>query len=564
MMKKRQRKCLQFILVLVAISLQFSCDNKDNIESEVEIEDNIIKLGLSKESLLTSNSFNSILHILQNRNSNSLLNRNGIMSLTSDDLIKRLNLENTYFYSENGVEILNAPVRTLGHFKRSILSLSKNNFTNSYILTYPNPDSNEIFYVSNLEGVLIQKVTVGGDGIGIIEDYREVFKNWYSASHSQAMRKSCYQTIYQTCSRGLHSFETNDAAECIYWNNLDKGTPPIMYTVPVECSGGGDSPESDDNDGFSTPPPSIGGGGPTETSPEDCIPGLDCADCNFPADTNNDCEISNEEMQVYVFYQNLTVEQKNVYLDNKNEIDTYLIANTFNPEALVFTFTGLEALTEGGEVDFKNEILKDNTFVNTKADCVLEKLLTQTGYFKEVMNAFTNNNSTYKIKFTIAPLTKQNSHGEGETSPPDNNNIITITLAPGIVSKNALEIASVILHEGVHAQLFRMLASGNKAEYNLSAEDYTWLLKLENFWSTNSELPVSHHDFMTVRYVNKIANSIKKFDGNIYPIENYMFFGWDGLYDVATNRGLIDRIKFNEYLDLVQIPLNDNKNTPCD
>lgn len=48
------------------------------------------------------------------------------------------------------------------------------------------------------------------------------------------------------------------------------------------------------------------------------------------------------------------------------------------------------------------------------------------------------------------------------------------------------------------------------------------------------------------------------------PIENYMFFGWDGLYDVARNRGLIDRIKFKEYPDLVQIPLNDNKNTPCD
>ncbi len=84
----------------------------------------------------------------------------------------------------------------------------------------------------------------------------------------------------------------------------------------------------------------------------------------------------------------------------------------------------------------------------------------------------------------------------------------------GFLNKDALEIASVILHEGVHAQLHRMLASGNKAEYNLSKSNYNWLLELEAFWSNNSELPTAQHDFMTVRYVNKIANAMRKFDAN--------------------------------------------------
>ena len=215
-------------------------------------------------------------------------------------------------------------------------------------------------------------------------------------------------------------------------------------------------------------------------------------------------------------------------------------------------------------IDFDDEIIKDPSFIGTKADCVLEILLKQKGYFKEVMDAFTNNNSEYKIEFVVGPLSSQNRGADAQTAPPNESNIITITIAPDLISKDALEIAAVILHEGVHAQLHRILASGNKTKYNLSSSDYNWLLELEEFWSNNSELPTAQHDFMTVRYVDKLANSIRKFDGNIYPIENYMFFGWDGLYDEGRNRGLINHMLFNEYQDLVKVPLNDNNKTLCD
>ena len=44
---------------------------------------------------------------------------------------------------------------------------------------------------------------------------------------------------------------------------------------------------------------------------------------------------------------------------------------------------------------------------------------------------------------------------------------------------------------------------------------------------------------MGVKYVNPIANTVRNFDGRKYPLANYMYFGWEGLFDEGENRGLI-------------------------
>ncbi len=252
-------------------------------------------------------------------------------------------------------------------------------------------------------------------------------------------------------------------------------------------------------------------------------------------------------------------------------LNTLMKGNYSEAKAIIsFMQQAITAINNGGSVYFKDKIIKDSSFVGTKADCVLEKLLTQTGYFKSVMDAFTNNNSKYKIRFEIKELSKQNAGGEGETYDPDENDIITIRIAPSVNINDALDIAATLLHEGVHAQLKRIKASGNKAEYNISNNLYRWLtIDLLDFWKDNTTYPSMvntnvEHDFMSVRYVTKIAAAVRKFDSNRYSIENYMFFGWDGLFDIGQNRGLIKRFEYNHYRDLSKIPLNDNYKNPCD
>lgn len=59
------------------LSIAFSCQEKDDIKSkaEDEFETSIIKYGVSKETLLNSNSFNIVSSKLQKRQSGKTLNK---------------------------------------------------------------------------------------------------------------------------------------------------------------------------------------------------------------------------------------------------------------------------------------------------------------------------------------------------------------------------------------------------------------------------------------------------------------------------------------------------------
>ncbi|MDO6471001.1 hypothetical protein [Maribacter sp. 1_MG-2023] len=241
----------------------------------------------------------------------------------------------------------------------------------------------------------------------------------------------------------------------------------------------------------------------------------------------------------------------------------FLLDNNKSEESIIFVLMAVDALVNGGSVDVDDRIIRDKSFVNSKANCVLDILLKQTGYFKEVMDAFTNNNSEYKLKFTTGPV---RDGADAQTSTPDANGIITITFRPASAEAKDLEIAGILLHEGVHAQLQRIIASGNNVKYNLTNDQYTWLIDLNKWWEGHSVMPVetAQHDFMSVLYVNPIAEAVRKYDNYKHSKQNYMYFGWEGLYDEGSNRGLINMSQFNEFTRLAQIPLTDNHKTSCE
>ena len=245
------------------------------------------------------------------------------------------------------------------------------------------------------------------------------------------------------------------------------------------------------------------------------------------------------------------------------ELVWFLIDNGNTNENIEFVLMAINAVMDGGTVDVDDRIIRDKSFVNSKANCVLDILLKQTGYFKEVMETFTNNNSEYKLKFTTGPV---RDGADAQTSTPDANGIITIKFRPASAEAKDLEIAGILLHEGVHAQLQRIIESGNNVKYNLTNDQYNWLTDLNKWWGGQSIMPVetAQHDFMSVLYVNPIAEAVRKYDDYKHPIQNYMYFGWEGLYDEGSNRGLINMSQFNEFTRLAQIPLTDNHKTSCE
>ncbi len=94
---------LQFILTSLILSIVFSCQEKDDIKPQIEdeTEASIVKYGVSKETLLNSKSFNIVSSKFQKRHNKKALNKysDNITDLTAEQLMERLNLETTYFYS---------------------------------------------------------------------------------------------------------------------------------------------------------------------------------------------------------------------------------------------------------------------------------------------------------------------------------------------------------------------------------------------------------------------------------------------------------------------------------
>jgi len=57
---------------------------------------------------------------------------------------------------------------------------------------------------------------------------------------------------------------------------------------------------------------------------------------------------------------------------------------------------------------------------------------------------------------------------------------------------------------------------------------------------------------------------VRQLDKNLYPLGNYMAFGWEGIGEIGLASNVITNSQLDDYIYLSQIPLFDNQNTPCD
>lgn len=258
-------------------------------------------------------------------------------------------------------------------------------------------------------------------------------------------------------------------------------------------------------------------------------------------------------------------------------ISAYINVHGCMGENESFVKAAIEALVNDGEVDFNNELIFTNAFIQTKAFCVIKLLSSSNNnLFKDVTSQFTSNNSKNKLRFTHEPIIQSNGTNNtttvANTSPPDSFGIITIRFNSNTNSANAnsLEIASTILHEAIHAELFRIVLGNNDVPEPLPQYLYDYMVGLLEYFEENGSPDFinssAQHSFMAYNYVEAIAKAIKNFDNNTHPLENYMSFGWEGLSQIgiATQPPLVTMQEINNYYALAQIPLTDNHKLACD
>ena len=232
-----------------------------------------------------------------------------------------------------------------------------------------------------------------------------------------------------------------------------------------------------------------------------------------------------------------------------------------------FKIDALITIAEGGEADFSDEILKDQSFIGTQIDCVLNALInSNNNIWKRVSEAFTPNDSEYKIKFTT--YNDPNDLANARTGIPDENGIISIEFNLSNISGGSLEIATDILHETFHAELHRIHFSNNAPPNSLPQEQFDWFEQLWNFYSQsnntdNGTAADSEHFFIAQYLINPIAMGLQEFDSYSHPLNNYKFPAWSGLNDFGLSANYINQSELDELANLYSNVLNDNNEPPC-
>ena len=194
-----------------------------------------------------------------------------------------------------------------------------------------------------------------------------------------------------------------------------------------------------------------------------------------------------------------------------------------------------------GTYNHPEEVIIDPSFLNTKADCVYNKLAQLNGnLFKKTIGNFINN-PDYNLIFKVGNCTTTNDACT-DASNIDISGDIIITIED--INQSGLGIAALILHEAIHAEIYRYVSryqsgvdpNNRPRLFQLYAFYKGWAVSTqdENYNWTND----AQHQYMVENYVTPIANAIRELDNFKYPLSYYMAYGWDGLtkYGYASKR----------------------------
>lgn len=244
-----------------------------------------------------------------------------------------------------------------------------------------------------------------------------------------------------------------------------------------------------------------------------------------------------------------------------SELVWFLIDNGNTNENIEFILMAIDAVMNGGSVDVDDRIIN---LLTGRANCVYEKLESANGsLFKETIGAFIDD-PQYNLGIIIGECSTSDT---GCTNGDLVESINQVTIIIEDTTQPSLELAATILHEGIHAEIFRYVS---RFENNIDPNNRSKLLQLYQFYKglTNNKnydgSPVSdaQHVYMAENYVAKIADAIRELDGNKYSREYYMWYGWEGLEEYDFKNRLTPNLEtqYNNYQNIVNANTSFNCN----
>lgn len=262
--------------------------------------------------------------------------------------------------------------------------------------------------------------------------------------------------------------------------------------------------------------------------------------------------------------------------DEHNAIMEYISKSPNCGEASILAKEILKEQKRGSKVDFENKIIIDSSFVvNQKAMCVYNKMKGNTA-FKTFTAPFDIEKPVAFVKLKAGPVV---DNERAQTNPPDSNNIIEITInnnpthPNGINAQPNLFLCQTIMHEIIHAELFRRIIEALGSNFDgvqnltivnaLEHSDYQVLagyFAANKFWS---------HNYMAEQFRKAIGRVTQEFATGTPVVGNpeniYTLYAWRGLdlTNVVSWYTIPPPIQ-NEIHDTIDDYINNHSNESCE
>lgn len=248
----------------------------------------------------------------------------------------------------------------------------------------------------------------------------------------------------------------------------------------------------------------------------------------------------------------------------------YLQQNGYSSQSRNVAVEMLKTIADGGEVDIPNRVLLDPSF--TENPC-LNGIYTDLGKaptFQNYLNNFDGDFSVADLKLSAG--NDMPNTVDAITYPPLTSNLIEIKFNLNNLNKPGLEIAETMIHEMIHATIFRwLLIAAETGE--LEPEGGMTQQQLINYVNNlrdnfpglydyyyQRKLPDWDHEMMAAHFIDIIKQALKDYDST-QSEEVYEALAWGGLKNTSSWNALSPQQQAN----LTTIRQNFlNNNTNCD
>jgi len=186
---------------------------------------------------------------------------------------------------------------------------------------------------------------------------------------------------------------------------------------------------------------------------------------------------------------------------------------------------------------------EDDQIINEltgKEKCAYEKLK-ELNLFKTTIKKFDNNDNYHLIlkSWTVDACNSPNDDGCTDASDLKNGNI-TIYIQNS--NEGTLDVATTILHEGLHAEMYKYVDEHKKGLDPNQRENllhYYFEYKVDNNGNRYSTSDAQHQHMADV-WITPIARALRQLDKYQFPLNDYLSLAWDGLrnYGIKSANGI--------------------------